>query len=460
MSDQHLLPAAEPASLEAWLAAFRRCEREGGLFRAYDLAMRGLERFPGEAALGHRAVLCLARSGAIRQAVAQFDKLLAGGSAGAASPRLALDIAALGARLLKDEALAAGGSDLDALATTIRQLRLLLAARGLAADWLDELMPPRVVHYLGHIVAPPGASGRFPAEQEAAIAAAIAEKLAAAKAGFGFGSLAAGADILFAEALLARGASLEVVLPFDRDEFVEISVRPAGASWVERFHACLERARTLHCATEDRYLGDDSLFAYCSRLAMGLALLRARHLETGVEQIAVWDGDPAGPVGTAADMAVWRRTGLPQTTIAVAGGPAAAPNPRPARPVERRIRAMLFSDAHGFSKLRDDQLPRFIDTILGCCARTLARFRNNTCFANTWGDGLFVVFDEAGAAARCALALQEALAGIDKAAAGLPSDLGCASAAIWGRSMPPATRFSGARTSSARMSAAPRASSR
>ena len=43
--------------------------------------------------------------------------------------------------------------------------------------------------------------------------------------------------------------------------------------------------------------------------------------------------------------------------------------------------------------------------------------------ANTWGDGLYLVFDNAGQAARCALDLQAAMAAIDLADAGLPDHL-------------------------------------
>ena len=34
---------------------------------------------------------------------------------------------------------------------------------------------------------------------------------------------------MFAESLLRRGASVHIVLPFDREEFVDVSVRPAGS---------------------------------------------------------------------------------------------------------------------------------------------------------------------------------------------------------------------------------------
>lgn len=80
--------------------------------------------------------------------------------------------------------------------------------------------------------------------------------------------------------------------------------------------------------------------------------------------------------------------------------------------VERRPRAMLFSDIHGFSGLRDDQLPPFIHVILECSAKVIARARADILFKNTWGDGLFLDVDDAGKAAECALQLQEALAEI------------------------------------------------
>ncbi|MGE5271813.1 MAG: adenylate/guanylate cyclase domain-containing protein [Thiohalocapsa sp.] len=522
---------AEPAlrNPDEWVAAVRRCECEGELFRAYDLATQGLLAFPDDLRLKHRAVLCLASTGARQHAAQLYDALGLATADVWLTTSLGLDVAALRPRLLKDAALAAQGSERPALlrraaeayaelyrnaaaagnaeayypgvngatlyllageggkaaalarevlerlrqwpaatksyyevvseleaelglgdlphakehveavraairenaekdyrglSSTVRQLRLIIAAKGLDADWLDALAPPPVVHYLGHIVAAPGRGGRFPAAQLAAVAAEVKAALDRRDARFGYGSLAAGADILFAKALLDRGASLHVVLPFDRDEFIEASVRPAGEDWVARFHACHDRATSVRYATEDRHLGDDYLFVYCSEMAMGLALLHARHLSAEAEQIAVWDGKPAsGPVGTAVDVATWRRTGMKQQVIAVGNG--FDPPPRPPRPrgIERRTRAMLFGDVKGFSRLRDDQLPRFIETFLGCFAAVIERYRADIRLANTWGDGLFLVFDAAAAAAACALALQEAVSHIDRARHHLPLDM-------------------------------------
>ncbi|HWB49662.1 MAG TPA: adenylate/guanylate cyclase domain-containing protein [Stellaceae bacterium] len=537
MADERAIPDSGLRRPEEWLAAVRRDERQGELFRAYDLARQGLDQFPDDLALKHRAVLCLASCGATRKAAEELVRLGLDRmpDLSLATP-LGLDIAALRPRLLKDNALAAAeperatafsaaaqayervyreakragskeayypgvngasmnllagngeaacglarevleqlaelgasdrtfyevASELEAqivlgdlesagktistvkararssalsdyrgLSSMLRQLRLVIEAKGLGAEWLDALAPPRVIHFLGHIVAPPGQPGRFPAAQEPQVKQAIADILGQRDVGFGYGSLAAGADILFAEALLDHGASLHIVLPFDREEFVDVSVRPAGDHWVDRFERCLKAAEasgTVRYATDDRYLGDDHLFGYCSQLAMGLALLRARHLSTAVEQVAVWDGVlPAGPVGTAADVSLWRRTGMPQTLIPVGNGfqPANHP-PGQARGVERRIRAMLFGDIHGFSKLTDGQLPDFIEHVLATSAQAVRPYRESgdILLANTWGDGLFLVFADAGRAADCALALQEALGRIDMAANGLPDDMG------------------------------------
>jgi class 3 adenylate cyclase len=519
-------------SPEEWLAEVRACEREGELFHAFDLARQGMAQFPDDLRLKHRAILCLASSGATGQSIELLDRLGVEAQAETSlATNLALDIATLRPRLMKDRALATTGSgrtaalaaaarlyvgvynrakdahnpeayypgingatlnllaghdteatrfarevldqlaavpverrgyyesasaleahlvlgDIDrareiaaglradiqaqaradyrGLSSTVRQLRLILDAKGLAGEWGDALLPPRVVHYLGHIIAPPGAKGRFPAEEEPAVSNAIAGLLDADDIGFGYGSLAAGADILFAEALLVRGSSLHVILPFDHEEFIEISVRPSGDHWVDRFHSCVERATSLRYATDDRFLQDDHLFAYCSQLAMGLALLRAHHLSSAVEQIAVWDGRAApGPAGTAADVERWRRTGMPQKIIPVGERFEPAARTSPAAPGrERRTRAMLFGDVHGFSKLTDEQLPPFIETVLGRFAQVIDRNRADILLANTWGDGLFLVFDDAGKAANCALELQEAANAIDLPANGLPEAMG------------------------------------
>ena len=140
---------------------------------------------------------------------------------------------------------AASEGDHARLSTAARSIHNACLAKNLPVDWLQAISPPAVIHYAGHIIAAPGAAGRFPATAEATVAARISELLAEHNVGFGYGSLAAGADILFAEALLARRAQLHVLLPFRLDDFIRESVQPAGQQWITRFEACLANAKSV-----------------------------------------------------------------------------------------------------------------------------------------------------------------------------------------------------------------------
>lgn len=325
------------------------------------------------------------------------------------------------------ERAAKAGHDLAARAATRRQLRMICAARGIGDDVLDPLASPTVITYCGHMISAPGLQGRFPASEEAAVAKQIAERLEKYRVGFGYGPLASGGDILFAEALLARGAELQVVLPFARDEFIEISVAPAGPQWVARFEACLARAASVTYATEDRYLGHDWVFAYGSFVAMGLAVLRARFLDADVLQMAVWDGiETEGMAGTGFDVRTWRNAGRALEVIAPAPAANAVASKTAVAPIaggQRELKAMLFGDVRGFSKLTESQIPAFVTHILGAIGEVLARYGDRVLYRNTWGDGLFVVLSDAPVAARCALELQAAMAAIDFDACGLPDTL-------------------------------------
>jgi class 3 adenylate cyclase len=81
----------------------------------------------------------------------------------------------------------------------------------------------------------------------------------------------------------------------------------------------------------------------------------------------------------------------------------------------------LFGDIHGFSKITGTQLPVFVDKVLGRLAPVLEphEAQGHLLLANTWGDALYLVFDDTGKAAGCALELQEEMASIDLAAIGL-----------------------------------------
>jgi len=316
--------------------------------------------------------------------------------------------------------------DLGAHATTRRQLRFLCQALGVEpAPVIDVLAQPEVVHYCGHMTAPAGAPARFPHDQQAAVAEKVRERLQTRHVGFLHGALACGADIIIAEIALELGAELHLVLPFSVEEFVTISVARGGPDWPERFHRCLAAAASVTIASDSAYSGDAVLFAYSSRIAMGQAMNRAASIDARVWQLAVFDGEEGNETGgTGHDINQWRRAGGTTEIIPVKSTRTTATTAPFTAASKRVIRSVLFGDFKGFSRLHDEHIPLFLATVMQPVAEVLDRYGEHVIVRNTWGDGLFIVMDDAVHGARCALELQERLHAIDLVAAGLPADMG------------------------------------
>ena len=105
----------------------------------------------------------------------------------------------------------------------------------------------RVVLFSGHMIdAPDRSSPRFPPALEPKVGRAlldVVDRLGAGPSDTGISSGACGGDILFAEAVLARGVPLRLYLPFDEPTFLEKSVRFAGDRWVDRYRAVAARSQ-------------------------------------------------------------------------------------------------------------------------------------------------------------------------------------------------------------------------
>ena len=84
---------------------------------------------------------------------------------------------------------------------------------------------------------------------------------------------------------------------------------------------------------------------------------------------------------------------------------------------------MLFGDVRGFSRLTEAELPLFVELILGGFARAVSRAGARVLARNTWGDGIFLVVDDAPTAAALALECQVEMASLNLASHGLPDHL-------------------------------------
>ena len=269
---------------------------------------------------------------------------------------------------------------------------------------------PPVVVYCGHMFNAGSA-------EEAALADRISAALDRLGTRIGYGPLACGADLLIAEALLARGAELHAVLPFAEDDFIAESVLCGGGDWLPRYHACRDAAASLHFATPGAYVGDDNQFAYNTRLAMGLAALRGQQQGGGAVQLAVISDrfrtlSKTGLAGTLADIGMWQALG--RETVSIPAGPVPRDlvfpdHPKPGGGTRREIRSIIFADYKGFSRLGERELPLFMAEVMGRIGAVLGEFGDHVEFRNTWGDAIYAIIDEPQVAARIALDLQARL---------------------------------------------------
>lgn len=318
--------------------------------------------------------------------------------------------------LLGDEACARGWlgrivsearGDAESRASTATQL--LLLGRGLPAlaSFIEEaralLGNPPVLAYSGHMFVEGD-------PHEARLARDISRALDQLKPAAAFGALACGADIVIAESVLDADVALHVVLPFDKDDFIEQSVVNGGKSWLSRFERCFEAARTRTFVSDSRYVGDPGQFAFGTEVAHGLALIRAQPNHAEPVQLAVIQpGSTAAPAGTARDADFWARLGY--RTIAIDPGPVnrAVSRKVMAAPLNRVRQSILFADFCGFSKLDEAQLPVFVSDILGAAARVLDAHGASVLSRNSWGDAIYAVITDPVEAADIALEIQHAL---------------------------------------------------
>jgi class 3 adenylate cyclase len=335
------------------------------------------------------------------------------------------------------------GRRLGDVASTRRNARLIGRHLGLDGTRLDACLHiPRVAVFAGHLIDRPGrATPRFPPELEPAVRDAIREWLRTADAGFGYAAAACGSDILFLECLLEAGIEAHVVLPYNRDQFREDSVEIVpGGNWGARYDDVLTRAAEVITASDHRMTGGGLSYEYGFLVLDGTAAVRADELDTELVCLAVWDGLPGdGPGGTGSSVERWRASGRRLDVVDLAAirrrhslapepaAPAAsgASEDRAGHPAfEPEIVGLLFGDVRGFSRLTEEQIPPFVTHVLGAVAAELARWPNPPLMANTWGDGLYLVFPSVRETGAFGLQLSEAMRGVDWAAWGLPADLG------------------------------------
>lgn len=299
--------------------------------------------------------------------------------------------------------------DWNALGSTVRQARELLADHGQPSTFLDDAFAlPGIAVFSGHRLDAEGRSEtRFDPDCEASISSGIERALAAQEIQIGFSAAADGADILFLEALLARGGEAHIVLPTEVEQFLKESVGPEG--WIARCRAVLDRASSITICSEAIDPEDPSAYDFANRVTLGFAQLSARELGAPLTAIAVWDGQPGLPGGTGDCVELWLAQGLKVLRIDPPRGVTASLPPRQAteRQYKRALRGLVFADVVGYSKLSEPDIERFYREVLPHIAALSGVTGAPPIVTQTFGDAFYFVFSSPREAANFALALSE-----------------------------------------------------
>lgn len=307
--------------------------------------------------------------------------------------------------------------------------RLAQRSQDEAAQWkahIDEALPPlRIACFSGHRIDAPGrANARFPANQQAAVKRALQVLLAEQHIEMGFCSLSNGGDMLFTEALLAQQRMVQAVLPFEPFQFLAESVRTFDcddADWQRRYTQIMEdRSGHVFLWYAGRGVIDAEqasiYYEHANRVLFGLALLRAKEMGAQLQPIAVLNAtEPGSSFGTKHTVNTWLAKGHgvicidPITLRHRNLTPADASAEVEYEEGETVIRTLLFADLKGFSRFNDVQIDIFCQQLLPLIKRELDRIEGIEEL-NTWGDGLFVVFNTPQQGAEAGLKLCELMA--------------------------------------------------
>lgn len=195
-------------------------------------------------------------------------------------------------------------------ASTYRQFCLLARAHNESTDWLRPLRAPLSVHFAGHLFSE--------IKDEDRLSVAMSDLIQKEDIGFGYGALAAGSDIIFAECLLAEGGELHVVLPVPLDIFKAASVialdNDGRLQWAARFDKCIEQSSSLRCVSAHGDWPECVLNNYAGRIAMGEACSRAHALSSKAGQVLIWDAETGGSL-TAHHAKDWQEAAQAATDV-------------------------------------------------------------------------------------------------------------------------------------------------
>jgi class 3 adenylate cyclase len=313
------------------------------------------------------------------------------------------------------------------LCSTRRQVRLLAPSLGLDSSFAEQIFPSiSIAVFAAPVLARLATKGKM-RNWEQRQKAELNRRLAELGVVCGYASALSPADLLFIETMLETEREINIILPCPRA--VCRQVFEQAPAWAARFDRLLSRVHSVTADTQPSCL-DESVNRTFARLrALGAGMLRAQRLDAnlhvwGMEGLRlpgarqVWSSassfleSPQCPYDTIKEEP-WLSSEVP---IGAADATVREEN--------YAIRAMLFGDVKGYSKLSDTELLRFAHHFLARVADVLDEHSSRILSQHTAGDGLFLVFADLETAATVALQLRDMVASARWDKCGLPPSLG------------------------------------
>jgi tetratricopeptide (TPR) repeat protein len=305
------------------------------------------------------------------------------------------------------------------LGSTRRQAQLLAARLPGDHSWIGSILRiPPVVMFTGHQI--------DPMEQ---VRIAAHEQLERLRPIALYSSAACATDILYLEAMHEFGGETHIVLPYRSEELRRLLFECLPGNWSERFDQALAAANSITVTSDHRARGSTASLDYANLVMSGIARLRAQVLGTNLLGLALSRRGATG--GSASALRLWREQSVTVDEMIVAeehpDGCAVAPTPGTLAADEQvpegfthEIRAMLFADAVGYSRLNEDQIPIFVTHFLGSVAKLNERMAHPPEHVETTGDGLYMVFASTRDAGHYAMQLNALVTDTDWGRLGLP----------------------------------------
>lgn len=293
------------------------------------------------------------------------------------------------------------------------------------------LFTPPVIVFTGHMLdTAERSSPRFPAQNEVSVKKTLQNFVHESKAKWGFASAACGADILFLETMQQFGLESNIVLPYQEEVFIKKSVIRDNpeAGWEPRFQQVkhyTESQAGVHLwnSSIQFFEGCNLYYRYANLVIYGLALIKAKQLDSKLLHLAVWNGEKSTDVGGTFDaISCWREKEKQPIYYINPLQPDNVQIYEPLEPANKLqwnkpladtdngeivLKSIVFTDVAGYSQFTEAQILIFQNEVLEMIAKLIDDDRPDPEVKNTWGDALYLIFSDHEYAGNFALALSE-----------------------------------------------------